>query len=518
MRNRGRFSPFTVGLVAIIVIVVGCYLGFTKSIPFQPHYEVKAAFKDANGLKPNSPVRVAGIEVGRVSKVEPMTKGEPAAVVTMRINEEGRPIHEDAQMSIRPRIFLEGNFFVDIRPGTGRTPELKDGGMVPIEHTSVPVQIDQLLKALPSDTRSDLRGALAELFRTYSDGGGAAFNKSLEFQPDAYRFSAIVNEALQGKEPHDLSTFIREMGGVSAALNRNPDRLRSLITNFNRTAGALAAERGALQRTFVELPRTLRAAEPAFDALNAAFPDVRRLAVEARPGIRSTVPTLNALQPLVVQLRALVQPSELQGLTRDLRATAPALAGLARNTLPLLDQSRLLASCANEVLIPWGNDTLVDEKFPAKGPVYTEFPKSLVGLAGESRSSDANGQWFKVLGTGGTETVTSLAPGLFGTLGTPIRGTNPPKDPTRPPLKGDVACETQEPPDLRTIPGAAPRSIKTNPNSAAAKERAAKARAVAIEVMQRDLDLKYGKDKAPKVLDRDATAADVRRLTEGIGK
>ena len=71
---------------------------------------------------------------------------------------------------------------------------------------------------------------------------------------------------------------------------------------------------------------------------------------------------------------------------------------------------------------------------------------------------------------------------------------------------------------MRTIPGAAPRSMKTNPNSAAARERAAKARAVAIEVMQRDLDLKYGKDKAPKVLDRDATAADIRQLTEGIGK
>ena len=517
MRNRGRFSNFTAGLIAIIVITVACYLGFTKSIPFLHHYEVKAAFKDANGLKPNSPVRVAGIEVGRVAKVEPMRKGEPAAIVTMRINKQGRPIHRDAQMSIRPRIFLEGNFFVDVRPGTSRTKELADGGMVPITQTHVPVQIDQLLKALPSDTRQDLRGALAELFRTYEDGGGAAFNRSLEFQPDAYRFSSIVNQALLGKNPHDLSTFIREMGGVSQALNRHPERLQSLVTNFNRTAGALASEQGALQRTFVELPQTLRRAEPAFDALNAAFPDVRRLAREALPGVRSSVPTLNALQPLVVQLRALVQRNELQGLTADLRATAPSLAGLARNTVPLLNQTRLMSSCANQVLIPWGNDTIEDKNFPSKGPVYTEFPKSLVGLAGESRSSDGNGQFFKVLGTGGLETVTSLGPGLFGTLGSPLRGTNPPKQSQRPPLKPDVACETQEPPDLRTIPGGAPRRINANPNSKAARDRYEKSREVAIEVMQRDLDNQYGA-KAPKVLDRDATATDIKRLTETIGK
>jgi ABC-type transporter Mla subunit MlaD len=514
--KRGRFSNFTVGLVAIIVITVGCYLGFTKSIPFRPHYEIKAAFKSANGLRPSSPVRVAGIEIGKVSKVEPMKKGGPAAIVTMRINKDGRPIHKDAQMKIRPRIFLEGNFFVDVAPGTPSAPELKDGEMIPMENTAIPVQFDQLLKALPSDTRSDLRGAFAELFRMYSDGGGAAFNRSLEFQPDAYRYSAIVNEALLGRRPGDLSTFIREMGGVSKALNENPERLRSLITNFNRTAGALAAEEGALQRTFVELPRTLRAAEPAFDALNRAFPDVRRLAVEARPGVRSTVPTLNALQPLVGQLRALVRRSELRGLSADLRGTAPSLAQLARSTVPMLGQMRPLASCVNEVIVPWGNDKVADEKFPAKGPVYTEFPKTLPSLSGESRSSDANGQWFKVLGTGGLETVSSLGQGIFGTTGTPLRGTNPPKATRRPPLKPDVPCETQEPPDLRTRPGGPPQRVATNPSSPAARERAAKARAVAIEVMQRQLDKEFGKGRAPKVLDRDATLSDVKPLTEGI--
>jgi hypothetical protein len=38
----------------------------------------------------------------------------------MQIQDKGRPLHSDAQFKIRPRIFLEGNFFIDVTPGTSR--------------------------------------------------------------------------------------------------------------------------------------------------------------------------------------------------------------------------------------------------------------------------------------------------------------------------------------------------------------------------------------------------------------
>jgi len=513
MRRRGRFSNFAAGAIALVVIAVGCYLGFTKSIPFRSHYEIRAAFETANGIAKNSPVRIAGVNIGKVTQVKPLEKGAEAALVTMRIQKEGRPIHEDAQAKIKPRIFLEGNFYVDVSPGTPQAPELADGETIPIQQTDVPVQFDQLLKALPADTRANLRGVFAELFRTYSDGGGAAFNRSLEFQPDAYRFSSIVNEALQGREPRDLSNYIRDMGIVSSALDRNPQALKGFITDFNTFARSLAREQGALQGAVAELPRTLRSATPAFDALNRAFPDVRRFAREAVPGVRSTPPTLDAVQPLVAQLRQLVEPDELQGLTADLRDAIPPLTRVARQSVPLLQQLRPLASCANEVLIPWSRDTVPDPNFPASGPVFEELAQVLPNLAGESRSFDANGQWFKVLGGGGTETVT-LGRGLFGTTPGNV-GNNPPKAKRKPPLRPDVACETQQAPDLRTQQGPGPRKVKTDTSSEAYKEREAKARAVAIEVMNRRMAATLG-DKAPKVVDRDATPADIARLEEAM--
>ena len=513
MRRRGGTSPFAAGLIALVVIAVGCYLGFTKSLPFGGGFEVRGAFSSSNNIKPGSPVRIAGVEVGKVKRVEPTAEGAASAWVTMEITDRGRPIHADATAKIRPRIFLEGNFFVDLTAGSPGAPELEDGDVIPVDQTSTPVQFDQVLKALRAPTRQAARQTLSGLADAYDAGLADEFNDSLEHQAPAFRFSAIVADALQGRRPHDLSGVVRDVGTVSAALDRSPPRLKAFIENFDRFAASVAVERDGLDATIEELPRTLAAAGPAFDSLNAAFPPVRSLAVGALPSVRSSGPAIAALRPFVGQLRALSGRDELRGLTAELAGATPGLTGLARGSVPLLGELRPMASCLSGVLVPWGNDTVPDPNFPAAGPVHQTSVKWLPGLAGESRSGDANGQWFKVLGTGGTETV-QLGEGLFGTPTMPLIGVNPPKARTRPPLRPDVACETQQRPDLRTVVGDPPAKVKSDPDSPAVRERYAKARETAILTLR--AQLARAGVTAP-VISRDATAADVEALARTAG-
>jgi ABC-type transporter Mla subunit MlaD len=56
-------------------------------------------------------------------------------------------IHADARVKVYPRIFLEGAFFVDIRPGSRRAAPLPNGGTLPASQTSVPS--NELIQALP---------------------------------------------------------------------------------------------------------------------------------------------------------------------------------------------------------------------------------------------------------------------------------------------------------------------------------------------------------------------------------
>ena len=494
-RHSDRFSNAQVGIFTILAIVIATYFGFTKAIPFRDHYTVNAAFKSANNIKPGSLVRIAGVNVGKVTKVDHMHAGEESAIVEMRIEKKGTPIHKDARAAIRPRIFLEGNFFVDLKPGSPSQPELGDGDTIAINQTSSPVQIDQVLTTLQTDTRKDLRTLLDELSTGLDGEGGGGFNRSIKYWEGAYRDGAIVADAQLGTVEHDLTNYFKHAAVVAEALDRNAVQLKDLITSFNVTARAFAREDGALTRAVAELPRTLRAGKPALAALNSSFPPLRRFIDDFRPAVRSSGPALEASTPFAREARKLVADSELRGLVRDLRPTVPSLARLNKATLPLYEQVRLASSCQNEVILPWSKDKIQDPHFPAVGKVYEEQTKPLGGLAGESRSGDANGQWFRVLL--GASYAYPLGGEAFYVTPEPLLGVNPPKPEERSPLVPDVPCETQQPPDLRTIPGQAPKGFRVKPSTSKAYRSAvAKVRKqLNDEIRRTGLDLKVSTKK-----------------------
>jgi len=511
MRDRGP-SPFVVGAIVIAVAVVVTYLGFRKDVPFlNSPYTINMAVRDTNGINKRSPVRIAGVEVGHVESIEHTSPGSRSATLRLAILDKGRPIYKNASAKIRPRIFLEGNFFVDLSPGTPNVGEMSDGDTIPASRTASAVQFGQVLAALKSDTRNDLRQVVINVGKAQDAGGAQAFNDSLKYQPASYKFAAIVSEALLGKRPGDLGDFVRDSGAVAAAAERDTGRLGALVTDFNTTAAALADTDGALSTAVGELPATLRAASPALDALNAAFPDIRAFAQGARPGIRSLGPTIDATLPLVKQLGELVQEDELRGLARYVRQATPPLNTVTTSATSVLGKLRELSSCASNVLVPTGNDQIVDKAFPTHGPVFQDLAKFLPGLAGESRSFDGNGQFFKVLGTGGAETL-NLGNGLFGSTFAPIVGVNPPPVRTRPPLRPDVPCETQDPPNLGSIPQNAPTAISTT--GTATTRRETRAQTVAVELMRRMLK-SQGRDT--KVLDRPITTDEIRQIAARNG-
>ncbi len=458
-KRRKPMSKLAAGVIGVVLIVLLSYGAYTKfANPFASQYTVKAVFANANGLQPGSLVRIAGVNVGTVTTVgtEPGCHSaikQPtacnAAQVTMSIQDQGLPIHDDATFAIRPRIFLEGNFFVDISPGTPQTPVAPQGHTFPIQQGVGPVQLDQVLTGLQSDTRHNLQ-LLLKQYGTAVTGGGAAYNRSIHYWLPAYEYGALVAHDFLGSQPHDLSRYISSGGTVAGALDTHPRHLQDLVTYFNRTAFAFAREQAALRNTIIQLPRTLTAAIPAFNALNAAFPPLRQLARDFLPGVRSTGPTVDASLPFITQLRLLVQPAELRGLTHDLRPTVPALARLSLATIPFMkNQVRPAASCAVNVIHPWTVLTVPDSKFNASNgfpsrKVFVEGVDFLPGLAGESRTFDANGPYIRILLTGGTLTY-SLSPGMFGQALAPLIAAQPalPPGDARPVYRPNVPCETQ---------------------------------------------------------------------------
>jgi virulence factor Mce-like protein len=466
-KDRTGANPVTVGVVALLVVIAACWMAFRKDNPLTTSFKLQAVFQTSNGVRPKMPVRIAGVEVGKVTAISGQ-EGTQASVITMEINEKGLPIHKDAELKIRPRIFLEGNYFIELRPGTPSQPALGSGDTVPLTQTATPVQLDQVLTALQQSTREDLQGLLQGLGDGLADAptpeqdatqdrsvqgltAAQALNKSLRDAPGATRGIAVVNSAIVGNA-NDVSATIKALDGLTTTLSGETAALQEVVVNFNRTASALADESTALRQALAELPGTLETANETFNAVNAAFPPLRAFAREILPGVGETQATIDAARPWLRQAQALLSQDELGGLVDILAPTTEDLAQAGDGTLDLLEQQDLLAQCATKVILPTGNIVIEDGPRTSGAENYKEFFYAAVGFNGESQGFDGNGQWLRATVGGSIRIETGAEPltnqKTYGNALLPPQGTRPAK-PSRLPTQNFTArCKDQTVPDL----------------------------------------------------------------------
>lgn len=467
-----RYKPARSGLIVILVVALVTYFGFTKHIPFKHGYQLKAQFATALNIHPKSPVRIAGVDVGKVTGVR---REGRAGLVSMEIESRGLPIHSDATLKIRPRIFLEGNWFVELQPGSPSAKTVSSGYTVPVTQTSDPVQLDQVLDALNTDTRANLQTFLIEYGKALTQKPNAvedaeqlpevrgvnaaqALNKTYQLAPSALRGGAIVNQATTGTEQHDLSKLVASVGRVTAALNVHDQQLGELIENFNTFLGAFAAQAGSVKAAVAALPGALRNVNRGLGELRASFGPTRTFAHDILPGIRSTPSTVTAALPWIEQVKASLAPAELGGVAKGLKEATPSLAVIENEQTPLFKQSELFNKCLTKVLLPAGNTKLQDGSSTSGVESYKEFWYSLVGLSGIGQDFDGNGPFARFfVGNSGT-TLKSQPTGILGTklrgnqlvARSPLQpeGTRPAYPGEEPPYKPLIPCYTQPLPNF----------------------------------------------------------------------
>jgi virulence factor Mce-like protein len=465
--QRLGLGPVKAGLILLVLIGAVTFWAFTKANPFDKPYRLSAVFTHAHEIKTRSPVRIAGVNVGRVVAVEALPD-ERMAKITMEIEDKGLPIKRDAEVRLRPRLFLEGNYFIDIQPGTPASPQLASGSTIPPNQTTTPVQFGQFLTSLQRGTRENLQTFLREYSRALEGPGARGLNQAIQHWEEAYRNTAMVSKAYLGEQPGDLHRLLRGQGRVFGALSSNTRALKTLVTGLRRVAGGFAREAPNLSRTIASLRRVIVTGRPALQSLNDALPSLRAFAREALPAARSSVPTLDAQIPFVREARALMGRSELRGLAAQLRPTVPLLARLNQRQTLGLEETRALASCQNNVLLPFAKTPIPDPDFPAASgePWFEVSARTLVGLAGESRIADANSPMARVQAGGGPLTVVGTGEAgdqYVAQLDLPLQGVRPVSPTKRPVFRPGVPCETQEPPDLNALGGPGDPVIATNP-------------------------------------------------------
>jgi phospholipid/cholesterol/gamma-HCH transport system substrate-binding protein len=124
---KPSYLEFIVGVFLALGLLCLAYLSVKvarREFIRSDGYDVKAVFSNCSGLRPGSPVMIAGVEVGRVKSIGLQ---EYEARVDMAI-QQGIVLQRDAIASIKTKGLI-GEKYVDITPG-GDPEKIKPGGFI----------------------------------------------------------------------------------------------------------------------------------------------------------------------------------------------------------------------------------------------------------------------------------------------------------------------------------------------------------------------------------------------------
>ncbi len=487
-RVKRRLHPLVIAAVTIFTAAFITYDAFNQGLPFVHRFTIYALVRNSVNVRSGSPVRIAGIDVGEVEGVEP-AQASRLTRIAFSINSGGLPIHTDATVRIRDRLFLEGGYYLELDPGSPTAPIAHDGYTIGPARTSSPVQFYEVLSTFNAAARASLTRTLGSLNQGL---GGLAQLKSAvpQFEP-LLKDAAQMTRALRGTEPGDVGRLLESGSQVTGTLAGSSSQLADLVTGLDRTSGALASTDRALAESLTGLDETLRAAPTSLRAVDASLPPVNAFAGALAPSLRQAPPLIDGVTGAVRELAAVVAPASRAGLLSSLNATFAEFPSLLSELATAFPITKQLSDCVQTHLMPVLTKTVPDGPLSTGHPVWQDFVHFLPGLAGATASFDGNGPYTRALVGAGTDSVTGGTIGTVPVLGQ-IVGAAPPGDSSllgaRPAWVGDLTpadfrpdarCSAQQVPSL-AAPAATP-----DLHSAQAAPPAPSAIARAVQILRR---------------------------------
>lgn len=477
--RRGYAHPFRAGLITIVVLAVGVFIGFSKDNPFARPFHLGVVVADSSSVKPGTAVRIAGVNVGIVSSVERYDGGK-AALVNMDINKNGLPVREGATVRIRPRLFLEGNLMLDLSPGAPGAKRLKDGDVIPITHSSRSVQLDQVFSTLQAPERKDLQVVVQQLGKalgtadpadtdplTKGQSAGQSFNDTIAAMADGGTDIEQLFRALQGEDRGDLASAIRALAAATGPLADRADDLGRLIDGLDSTVAVFADNSTAVRAGITQLPKTVDTAQRELPVIRKSLEPTRQVAKNVADSLDRLPALVDAANPFLDQTKLLLSAKEAGGLVKTLEPITAGLAKAAPGLTSTLQDLDRLSVCASKVLVPTANQVIQDGRYTTGLTVWDEFLRSTVGLASSSQNFDANGPYARATAAEGSIFTTGSrlrnpkkaeTADYFGVSNSATASTRPAKPAntlmtsTTSPWKFDVSCATQTAPNLSAVP------------------------------------------------------------------
>jgi phospholipid/cholesterol/gamma-HCH transport system substrate-binding protein len=284
-------NPVVIGAISLAVIAAFVLAAFkAEDLPLigggDTYY---AAFNEAGGLKANDEVRIAGVRVGKVEKVD--LEGSHVRV-EFKVD-SGADFGRSTGAAIKVKTLL-GAMYLALQPaGPG---QLAEGSEIPTSRTSSPYDVVQAFSGLASRSEAIDTDRLAKSLNTLA--------------------------SLTQNTPEEFKAALGGLSDLSANIAAKDAQLNSLLRNVHKVSGVLGDRRGDIVKLMEDGDKLFRALAERRQSVHNLLVATSQLSVQLTGLVRDTradlKPALTHLDNVVNVLR-----KNQQNLDNSLRLMAP---------------------------------------------------------------------------------------------------------------------------------------------------------------------------------------------------
>jgi phospholipid/cholesterol/gamma-HCH transport system substrate-binding protein len=245
---RGRTAKLVL-TVLLVATFVGAGVLLVRSYQRSDHVEVVAFFDNSNGVFPGDDVRIRGVNVGTIEKIEP----EPTRVKITFWFDGKYSVPADADAVILSPTLVTARA-IQLTPPYRGGPTLQSGNVIPQQRTAVPVEWDEV--------RAQLQ-RLADTLQPTQPGGVSTLGSLIHTTADNLRGQGApirdtiikLSQAISILNDHSDDTFgtVKNLSVLVSALQDSTGLLRALNENLASVTGLLADHPGEIANAVKDL-------------------------------------------------------------------------------------------------------------------------------------------------------------------------------------------------------------------------------------------------------------------------
>ena len=229
-------SEFKVGIFILIgLVILATMILFVRDFRlFEKGYHFKVVFNYTGGLDKGAPVRVAGVEVGRVDKISLLNEKTTNVQLKVWVREDVQ-IYQNAEVFINTMGLL-GEKYIEITPGTAEAALLKAGEIIVGKD---PVRFEKALK-------------MGEEMVEKLDGIASCLNSIVVETNAKESIKEILKNAQESSGKLNLL-----LGQLNAIAEENREGMKITVVNFKELSTSLRSEMGKFSQSLTSLKNIL---------------------------------------------------------------------------------------------------------------------------------------------------------------------------------------------------------------------------------------------------------------------